>query len=120
MKKEGEDRKSNPRDGGDRQSAGAAAATKSHPALYLERILGGSFFKQGNIDWDGIDVCSPHVDRIPCEMESVANISYVDASSHFLIDFCTLFNLVKIYCGSNLAWWCLFVHICNSGGKQAN
>ena len=95
-----------------------ATATKSHPALYLERILGGSFFKQGNIDWDGIDVCSPHVDRIPCEMESVANISYVDASSHFLIDFCTLFNLVKIYCGSNLAWWCLFVHICNSGENR--
>ena len=94
-----------------------AAATKSHPALYLERILGGSFFKQGNIDWEENEV---HVDRIPCEMESVANIRYVDASSHFLIDFCTLFNLVKIYCGSNLAWWCLFVHICNSGGKQAN
>ena len=64
----GEDRKSNPRDGGDRQSAGAAA-TKSHPALYLERILRGPFFKHGNnIDWEEIDVCSPHVHRIPCEM----------------------------------------------------
>ena len=91
----GEDRKSNPRDGGDRQSAGAAA-TKSHPALYLERMHPSrTFFSSmeiliGKRSMFAVLTCTEfHV-----KWECLANISYVDARFHFLIDFCTMFNFV--------------------------